>query len=294
MIIAITGATGFIGTYLKRSFDSADRIVEVDLHRNSLDEFNFGGCDVLIHLAGIAHITGRVDDSLYFNVNRDLAYNVAQKAKLEGVKQFIFMSTAKVYGDSSKQNEYFDESSKCNPTNAYGRSKLEAESLIKSLSNDNFKVAIIRSPLVYGEGVKANMFSIIKLTDKFCVLPFAGINNKRSMVYVGNLVELIKTIVEQPQTGTFLPTDGQPISTNELTQQIAISLKKKRRFIAIPHFLLNIMRLLLPKYYDKLCCSFVLNSKDTNNKLGLQAMPYTFAQGVDMTVKWYQKNKSRK
>ncbi len=178
MRIIVTGASGFIGS--RFISNSKHEITSVDLLLNDLDQFNFTGNDVLLHCAALVHQMKGASEDEYFKVNSDLTYNVAKKAKKENVSHFIFLSTIKVYGESTTAQMAWTEKSECNPQDPYGKSKLNAEKRLMLLEDDGFKISIVRSPLVYGSGVKANMFNLIKLIDLLPILPFGNINNKRS------------------------------------------------------------------------------------------------------------------
>jgi nucleoside-diphosphate-sugar epimerase len=145
--IAITGFSGFIGTYFSHN-NSEFSILEVDLLTQKVENIDFTGIDSVLHLAAIVHQPKNSNEEEYFKVNRDLAFETAKRAKLQGVKQFVLMSTVKVYGESTSEIDSWNESSICCPVDAYGKSKYEAEKLIGGLEDGTFKVAIIRSPLV--------------------------------------------------------------------------------------------------------------------------------------------------
>ena len=154
--ILITGSSGFIGRYFIKNA-SEFTFHEIDLLTKKPENIDFSNTDSVLHLAAIVHqMKGGIEEE-YFRVNRDLAFEVAKQAKAQGVKQFILMSTAKVFGESTTGTVSWNEKSQCFPKDAYGKSKWEAENLIRGLETESFKVAIIRSPLVYGEellGVK--------------------------------------------------------------------------------------------------------------------------------------------
>ena len=227
----------------------------------------------------------------YFKINRDLALEVAQKAKLQGVKQFVFMSTAKVFGESTTDMPAWNEYSECNPQDAYGKSKLEAEKLILGIQDENFKVAVVRSPLVYGVGVKANMYNLVKLTDKLPVLPLGGIHNRRSMVYVGNLVALHEHIIKTQAGGIFIAGDAQPLSTTELTRNIATALGKNRVLLSIPFIFRNILKKVKPMIFERLFGSLELDNASTNRKL-VFTPPFSTDQGIAEMVAWYKQNRN--
>lgn len=287
--IAITGASGFIGSYFIKH-NTRFSILPVDLHNKKLENFNFNGIDTVIHLAALVHQPNNKNDEQYYQINRDLAFETAKKAKLEGVTQFVFMSTAKVYGESTINNIPWDESSKCSPMDAYGKSKLEGEELVKGLEDSFFRVAIIRSPLVYGEGVKANMYNLIKLIDRFPCLPFGNVNNKRSMVYVGNLSAMINQIVNLHVSGIFIAADQEPLSTSHLCLLISRVLNKKVRLIIMPKLLRNIFKLLRPSIENRLYGSLYFDNSRTNRVLNFSP-PFSSEQGIILMVNEYINSK---
>ena len=249
--IIITGASGFVGSsYIKAN--NVHQIEEVCLIKHKLEEINFAGSDVVLHLAALVHQMKGAPESEYFKINSDLAYETALKAKKEGVKHFIFLSTIKVHGESTTGNPPFDERSECIPVDPYGKSKLDAEERIVSLEDNKFKVAIIRSPLVYGPGVKANMYNLIKLVDEIPLLPFGNINNKRSFVYIDNLIALINCIISMKASGIYLACDSRNLSTTELVLLIASSFDKERYIFSMPVLFRKIFSAVFPLQYDRL------------------------------------------
>lgn len=292
MNILITGSSGFVGiNFIKHSKNFI--ITEIDLLTQKVNEIEFSGYDSILHLAAIVHQMKDIPDEQYFKINRDLSYEVARKGKSQGVKHFVFMSTAKVYGESITENSSWNENSVCEPGDAYGRSKFEAEKLISSLEDDNFKVAIVRSPLVYGAGVKANMYNLMKLVYNFPLLPFGDINNRRSMVYIGNLVALLQHIINTRASGIFIAGDRVPLSTTELTKLIAKAFKKKLYLLRIPGFILNWARKIKPSIVDRLFGSLELDNSQTNKKLRFEP-PYTSEDGIFDMVLWFIQNKNTK
>ncbi|MBK9390230.1 MAG: NAD-dependent epimerase/dehydratase family protein [Bacteroidetes bacterium] len=176
----------------------------------------------------------------YYKVNRDLSLQVAENAKNAGVKQFIFLSTFKVYGKLIHPVK-INEKSPCLPNDAYGQSKYEAEIGLAKLEAVNFKVAIIRTPLVYGIGVKANMLSLLRLVNKMPVLPFGKLNNNRCYTFVENLVAFIDRIIEIEANGVFIAMDEKPLSTTELVNYISKYLDKRTIFFKIPDVFVRIV-----------------------------------------------------
>jgi UDP-glucose 4-epimerase len=166
------------------------------------------------------------------------------------------MSSVKVYGEES--NIAYSENSYCVPQDDYGKSKLKAEQELQKLEDNDFKVSIIRTPIVYGYGVKANIKNLISLVSKVPVLPFVNIKNKRSMVYIGNLCHLIDEIIKQEKAGVFLASDDTPLSTTRLILLIAKSLDKKVYLIQIPLFK-TLLKSLKPSFYKRLYESLEVN-----------------------------------
>lgn len=286
MKIAITGSSGFIGSSFIKN-NSEFEILEVDLISNMIEDIDLNGIDSVLHLAAIVHQTKGTEEDIYFKVNRDLAYETAKQAKSCGVKQFILMSTVKVYGESTDNSLPWNEKSICKPEDAYGRSKLEAEKLIKELEDDLFKVAIIRSPLVYGAGVKANMNNLIRLIDKFRILPLGGINNRRSIVYIGNLIALIHEVINRRTSGVYIPSDKNPLSTTQLCKIIAGSIEKRVYFINVPIIVQKYISKIAPSIGKRLFGSLEVNCAKTNEFLGFEP-PFSTEQGILEMIKWYK------
>jgi UDP-glucose 4-epimerase len=288
----VTGSSGFIGSnFIKKSPEYS--IMEADLLANKVDDFNFSDCDCVIHLAALVHQMNSASEDKYFAINRDLAYAVAKRAKAQGVKQFVLMSTVKVFGESTTGKKPWDENSPCNPVDQYGESKLQAEKLLQSLEDKNFRVAIIRCPLVYGSGVKANMLNLIKLIDRFPILPLDGILNKRSMVFTGNLVALIKQVINKMESGIFIASDEISISTSALVKEISKCLNKRTLLFKIPDFLIYLTKYLKPSIINRLWDSLELDNKISNQKLGFSP-PYSTNTGIKEMVDWYLENKHNK
>ncbi|SDB82858.1 NAD-dependent epimerase/dehydratase family protein [Williamwhitmania taraxaci] len=284
--LLVTGSSGFVGSNFIRNSEQFN-ITEIDLLSITTDKINFNNIDSVLHLAALVHQMKGAPEEQYFKVNRDLAFNVAKSAKEQGVKQFVLMSTAKVYGESTANGGSWSEVSDCAPSDPYGKSKYEAELLIRGLEDDNFKVAIVRSPLVYGAGVKANMFSLIRLVERFPLLPLGDIRNERSVVYIGNLVALLTKIIEEQASGIFIAGDRSPLSTSEMIKLIAAGFNRKVSLLKVPKFILAGVRRILPSITYRLYGSLVLDNSNTNKVLNFTP-PYSSEQGICEMVKWYK------
>lgn len=221
--ILITGKNSYIGTslenWLMREPDKY-RVDTVDMKDGSWKEKDFSQYDVVFHVAGIAHVSSdpKMED-IYYKVNRDLTIETAEKAKAEGVKQFIFMSSIIVYGDSSSSKRVIDRNTVPTPSNFYGNSKLQAEEGINHLETDNFKIVVLRPPMIYGKGSKGNYPRLANLAKKIPVFP--DIDNERSMLHIDNLCEFIKIIIDHEETGLYFPQNKEYVNTTEMVRIIA-------------------------------------------------------------------------
>ncbi len=226
--ILITGANSYIGTsfesYMKQYSDKY-QIDTVDMIGNSWKKYDFSGYDSVYHVAGIAHSDNgkisREKAKLYYDVNSKLTIQTAMKAKKSGVKQFIFMSSAIVYGDSAPIGEIkmITKDTPVKPTNCYGDSKVKAENGLRKLEDKNFKVVILRPPMIYGKGSKGNYPLMSKLAQKLPIFP--NVKNCRSMLYIDNLMEFVRLMVENEERGTFWPQNTEYSNTSELVRMIA-------------------------------------------------------------------------
>jgi nucleoside-diphosphate-sugar epimerase len=285
MKIVVTGANGFVGKRFMEYNQGKFQLQALSLRSNQLSSFDFAVVDAIVHLAGKAHDMRSTNDQEYFNINFELTKKLADKAKAQGVPHFLYISSVKVYGDEDR--ELLDEESTCIPGDAYGKSKLEAEKYLKSIENNQFKVAIVRPPLVYGPGVKGNMNRMLKLANSNLPLPFAKTRNRRSMVFLDNLIELLNRIVLTGSRGTFVAGDERAVSTEELISEIRKAMDKKTRLFAIPGAGRWLLRKLRPDFSKRLFSSFVIENKRTNQVLQF-APPFSFEFGIKQTVDWYQ------
>lgn len=285
MRILIIGKNSFVGTNY-RKYSQYKEIDEVDSLSFKPEEFNFSEYDVVIHLAAIVHQTKKVGFDVYKLVNAEFPFKVAEKAKADGVRQFVFLSTTKVYGDYNENGKPWCEDDYCNPTDSYGKSKLLAEQKLLPLSDENFTVTIVRTPLVYGPGVKANMLSLIKMVSWFPFLPFKGVNVSRSITFVGNLSAFIDRAIETRFGGIMLVQDQTPVTIEEMVK-ITAQHMGKRLFLFHPgRLILFIMNKLVPAAYIRLYSSAEVDNSLTLKRLSMNA-PYTTWQGIAKTVKWY-------
>lgn len=237
--ILITGVGSYIGTSFERYLENlgGEYIVEsVDMIGDDWKNKDFSGYDAVFHVSGIAHIKETNQNrQLYYDVNHIKSVETAKKAKQSGVPLFVFLSTMSVYGMNTG---VITKDTKPNPKNAYGDSKLKAENDISSLADSDFKVAVIRPPMVYGKGCKGNFNSILKLINKFPIFP--DVQNKRSMIYIDNLCELVRMIIEFCESGIFCPQNKNYVCTSDMAKVISKKYGKKIRFSRILGFVCKI------------------------------------------------------
>lgn len=238
--ILITGANSYIGRAFEKWLAQwPDKYVVgmVGMIDGSWREKSFSGYDVVFHVAGIAHIKEtKKNESLYYSINRDLAHEVAKKAKRDGVRQFIFLSSMSVYGVDTG---VIDKNTPIKPKSAYGNSKLQAEELINILADDTFIVAVLRPPMVYGKGCKGNYPRLAKLALKTPIFPL--VDNKRSMIYIDNLSEFVKQVCDHTSGGLFFPQNTEYVNTSEMVRLIAEVHGKKIKFTKIFNPLLKLI-----------------------------------------------------
>ncbi|WP_333564907.1 NAD-dependent epimerase/dehydratase family protein [Streptococcus parasuis] len=233
--VLITGANSYIGT----SFEKYVKENNIDFEMDTLDlldpkweNYDFSGYDSVFHVAGIAHFSK--DESkkeLYYKVNTELTDNVAKIAKQAGVAQFIFMSSMIVYGDSTSGERVITKQTKPTPSDFYGDSKWQAEQKLNKLSDNTFKVVIIRPPMIYGKGSKGNYPKLSKLAKKTPIFP--KISNSRSMLHIDNLCEFIKQVINLELSGIFCPQNSEYVNTSELVKSIAKVHGKKIYFTKV-------------------------------------------------------------
>lgn len=226
--ILITGADSYIGVsvenYLKR-WQNRYQVDTVSLRCENWREQSFRGYDSVLHVAGIVHQAKTKDDpaqaELYDRVNHRLAVETAEKAKADGVGQFIFMSTESVYGLTAPvgRTVTITKDTPLRPVDNYGISKVKAEEGLAALGADGFRVAILRPPMIYGKGCKGNYQTLAKLAKKLPVFPL--VENHRSMLYIDNLSEFIRLLVEDGAEGIFCPQNAEYVSTCDMVSRIA-------------------------------------------------------------------------
>ncbi|MEH2957648.1 NAD-dependent epimerase/dehydratase family protein [Candidatus Merdisoma sp. JLR.KK006] len=227
--VLITGANSYIGlsfdNYAKEHYGSELSIETVDMIDGSWRKKDFSIYDVLYHVAGIAHAdVGNVSDEVkakYYAINTDLAIETAKKAKEEGVRQFIFMSSAIVYGDSAPygKTKRITAETEPQPANFYGDSKWQADKGVRELAEGDFIVTVLRPPMIYGKNSKGNYPTLARMAKKFPIFP--DVENERSMLYIENLCEFLCQVMLREEGGVYWPQNETYTRTSEMVKIIA-------------------------------------------------------------------------
>ncbi len=251
-------------------------------------------CSDVVHLAAHVHVMGgsaRDVASDFHRVNVEGSENLARQAARAGVRRFVFLSSVKVNGEDSLQRP-FVESDPVMPTDAYAASKAEAERRLRIVASETgMEVVIVRPPLVYGPGVKANFLSLLRTVDSGVPLPFLSISNLRSLVFVGNLVDALCACLTHPAAAnrTFFVSDDYDVSTPQLIQGIADALGKKARLFPFPPALLQGAGLLAGRrpQIARLTESLQVDVSSIKTALNWKP-PYSLQQGLQRTATWYR------
>ncbi|MEW9676281.1 NAD-dependent epimerase/dehydratase family protein [Lentibacillus sp. L22] len=284
--ILITGVNSYVGNSFEKwvsDYPEQYSVDKISLRDGSWKEKDFSGYDVVLHVAGIAHQKETKENAhFYYKVNRDLAFEVAQKAKGEGVKQFIFLSSMSVYGmDKGVIHKY----TPANPKSNYGKSKLQAEGLIKSLDDDYFRIAILRPPMIYGKGCKGNYQRLAKLAMKSPLFP--DVNNKRSMIYIDNLSELIRLLIDGFEEGIYFPQNEEYVCTSDMVRTIAETHGCNIRLTKLFNYPIRLFRFsIIDKVFGDLVYEKTLSTNKNKPKIDFIG----FEESIKMTEGWHEKN----
>lgn len=313
--ILVTGGTGFIAQALfpkllsanwkvrttlrneKKSWrlpDEIEKCVLGDLGRVTDWKSLMNGVDAVVHLAARVHHMndkGQSTEKVYQKANVELTRTLAEESVKAGVQRFVFLSSVKAMGEETPAGESWDESFSCSPQDAYGRSKYDAENILMNTAlKTDLEVVILRIPLVYGPGIKANMAHLFRIVDRGLPLPLGTVKNARSMLFVGNLIDAIRAVLDHPKAAgqTYLVSDGEDISTSELSRRIAKALDRPARLFPIPSAILKLTGKLTGKseMVDRLLNSLVIDSSKIRLELNWTP-PYSMAQGLQQTAEWF-------
>lgn len=309
MKILITGANGLVGgrlcqrllsdgmdvrmavRSLSASLDSPDQIVVGSIDSATDWCRALANVSVVIHLAARVHVMNDMSDdplSEFRRVNTHGTLNLARQAALTGVKRMVFVSSVKVNGEATLPNTALTELDEPCPQDAYGQSKLEAEVGLRQIASETgMEICIVRPPLVYGPGVKANFAALMQAVQKGWPLPLGAVHNKRSMVGIDNLVDFIGLCAVHPSAAnqTFFISDGQDLSTAELIDGLALASGKTSHLLPVPVWLLLGIGRLLGKgeQVKRLCGSLQVDCSKAQKLLHWHP-PVSVAEGLHRAV----------
>lgn len=292
--ILLTGASGFVGRAVSDRLRAEGYEVRAP-GRRDLGPFDAStdwsqwvdGADVVIHLAGRAHVMKEdAEDplSLYRRVNRDATLRLAEQAKAAGVARFVFMSTVKVMGDVS--DHPLTACDPIAPPDAYSLSKAEAEKGLSDIYEDG--LVIIRPPLVYGPGVKGNFLNLLRLVSRGIPLPLGSIRNARSLIYVENLADCVHHSIDA-LPGIYLPSDGKDVSTARLVSLIAEGMGRRSPVFPFPPCLLRLAGRLTGK---QAAIERLTGSLTVDGIMPGWAPPYSMEEGIERTADWFSKTQT--
>lgn len=309
-MMLVTGSNGFVGRALCSTLRAGGASVRAAVRNGAADgQVNVGnlngstdwraalaGCEVVFHLAARVHVMSDVDEDplrAYREVNLDGTLNLARQAVAAGVRRFVFVSSVKVNGEATT-TQPFRASDVPQPCDPYGVSKMEAEQALQQLGRDTgLEVVIVRPPLVYGPGVKANFLNLIKLVQKGVPLPFGSIRNFRSMVALDNLVDLLIVCSKHPAAPghVFMVSDGDDLGIKELVTKIARAMHKRVLLVPVPVSLMAGAAKLLGKQgvIDRLAGSLQVDIASTQSTLGWRPV-VTPQAAIDKTVEQFFMN----
>ncbi|UCH47841.1 MAG: NAD-dependent epimerase/dehydratase family protein [Betaproteobacteria bacterium] len=313
MKVLVTGATGFVGTHALERIAAEGHEILASYHRRPAvekagvrwvamsDAGSAGqlhelltGVDAVLHLAGLAHLPrGHRDRTAaeFMRVNVDATLRIAQSAADAGVRRFVFMSSVKACGEVSVDRP-MRETDRKTPEDAYGVSKSVAEDRLAQLAaGTGIEHVVIRPPLVYGPGVGANFLSLLRWIDRGLPLPLASIRNRRSLIYVGNLVDAICACLFQPRAAgrTYFVSDDEDVSTPELIRQIAAALGRPARLLPGLPWTLRAMGTALGRReaVERLVSSLAIDISRIRDELNWRP-PCSLQAGLAATATWYR------
>lgn len=267
--ILIAGVGSYIGTWVEshlKKWPERYQVDTVDMIGDGWRSLSFSGYDAIFHVAGIVHQAQSKKDpaqaELYDRVNARLPVEVAQKAKAEGVKQFVFMSSASVYGLNAPVGKVamITKDTPLRPEDNYGISKAKAEEGLRTLAGEEFRIAILRPPMIYGKGCKGNYQTLAKLAKKLPIFP--DVKNQRSMLYIENLAEFVRLVIDDEAEGIFCPQNKEYVCTSDMVNRIA---RANGKGIGLVKGVTWALKLLCPftdladKAFGSLCYDFELS-----------------------------------
>lgn len=267
--VLITGANSYIGTSFEtwiKNHNSGIQVETLDMLGKSWESADFSKYDTVFHVAGIAHQKETKQNAhMYYDVNEKLAIAVAKKAKAEGVKQFVILSSMSVYGTN---RGHITKQTVENPSTHYGKSKYLADQAIIKLQAENFVVSILRPPMVYGKGCKGNYQLLSKLSRKIPFFP--NIRNERSMIYIWNLTAFVEYIIKEKKNGIFFPQNAEYVNTGNMVSKIAEYNGKKMHLVPIFNWMIKILLWMRVGIAEKVFASLTYEKVDLCETIDFQ------------------------
>lgn len=257
--LMITGASGFIGSNFIERYKDKYNIIPVDLLKVKPEELDFTGVDCVLHLAALVHQMNGAPREKYFEVNTELTKKMAEESKKHGIKHFVFYSTVAVYGTHGdiEKELILDKNSEVNPITPYAKSKWQAEEILRKLEDSNFKISILRPPMVYGKNCPGNMKRLEKLVKLFPILPFNYTKNKRTLVNIEKLLEVTNEVIKKEIFEIIIPKDDKEISIKEIVEKLAKENNRKIILIKFPKFIFKLLVKLKPEIMKSLYGSLI-------------------------------------
>ena len=309
MRVLVTGGDGFIGRHLRSSLSMSGIECRIAARTNSggvgSDRFVVGelgpqtdwsaaleGVDVVVHLAARAHIlreSAKDPRAEFMRVNAVATQQLANSAASAGVRRIVYISSIGVLGNST-DTEPFHADSSVRPHNAYAESKLAGELAAQASSSSSLSVVVVRLPLVYGSGVKANFLRLLRWVDRGWPIPLGAVSNKRSLLSVWNLCDLLRNVLDNPNAAgkPWLVADGEDLSTPDLIRRIGRAMHRRVLLPAVPQRALKLLGSITGKtaQLEQLCGSLVLDTKSTRDLLQWSP-PFSLDESLERTVRWY-------
>ncbi|WP_418180407.1 NAD-dependent epimerase/dehydratase family protein [Aliarcobacter lanthieri] len=277
--LLVTGSNGYLGSSFINQYKDKYIFENFSLLNQKLEDISFDDISIVLHCAALVHQKIEYSYKKYHEINVEYPVKLAKIAKQNGVKQFVFISTIAVYCENE---ELLNENTSCNPITPYGKSKLEAEKQLLELNDDYFIVSIIRPPMIYGKNAPGNIDSLVKLVKNISIIPLGKIENKRSFIFIKNLLHIINEVITQEKQGIFLASDDEPLSTSRLIELIARNLGKKIYLVKIPFFE-SLLKLVKPSFHKRLYGNLEVNNTITKEKLNLKN-PYSSEDGIRLMI----------
>ena len=294
--VLVTGATGFVGRRLMAALGGRGAALSIRSERASWPSA-LQGIDCVVHLAARVHLMhDAAADPMaeYRKVNVDHTLALARLALAAGVRRFVFVSSVKVNGERTEPGKPFQADDKPAPKDPYGLSKWEAEQGLTDIAKQTgMEVVIIRPPLIYGPGVKANFATLMRAVQRGWPLPLGTIHNRRSLVALDNLVDFIITCTVHPSAAneTFLVSDGQDLSTTDLVRALAVACQRPARLVPMPMRVLTLVGRLIGRQgaVERLCGSLQVDISKARKLLGWTP-PFTVNEGLSRTIQGQAKS----